>query len=141
MESPTIYLIAADAMLLLHILFVSFVVFGLVLIFVGKLRTWHWVRNPWFRLLHLVAISVVMIQSWFGVICPFTTFELALRSRAGDAVYAGSFIGHWLEELLYFQLPPWVFVTCYSLFAVIVAVSWLWIRPRSFNAVNSGKKP
>ena len=132
MDSSTIFQLAADMILLLHVLFVSFVVIGLVLILVGKLRAWHWVRNPWFRLLHLVAISVVMAQAWFGIICPFTTIEMVLRSHAGDAVYSGSFIAHWLDELLYFQSPPWVFVVCYTIFGVIVAVSWFWIRPRSF---------
>ncbi|MCK4674720.1 MAG: DUF2784 domain-containing protein [Gammaproteobacteria bacterium] len=133
MDSSTIFLLAADVILLLHVLFVAFVVFGLLLIFVGKVRVWRWVRNPWFRLMHLLAISVVVMQSWLGVLCPLTTFEMALRSRTADTVYAGAFITHWLEKLLYFQLPPWVFVVCYTIFGVIVIVSWFWIRPRSFN--------
>jgi hypothetical protein len=132
MDSSTILLFAADAILLLHVLFVSFVVFGLLLIFIGKLRLWSWVRNPWFRLLHLAAISVVVLQSWFGILCPLTLFEMNLRFRAGDTVYSGSFISHWLGEFLYYQLPPWVFVVCYTIFGVIVAASWFWVRPRSF---------
>lgn len=133
MDSSTIFLIAADAVLLLHILFVAFVVFGLLLIFAGKLRGWSWVRNPWFRLAHLIAISVVVILSWFGIICPLTTIEMTLRSRGGGAVYPGAFISHWLETLLYYQLPAWVFVVCYMIFGVIVAASWFWIRPRRFR--------
>ena len=133
MDSSTIFLLAADVILLLHVLFVVFVVFGLLLIFVGKVRVWRWIRNPWFRLMHLVAISVVVVQSWLGVVCPLTTFEMALRSRAADTVYSGSFVAYWFEKLLYFQLPPWVFVVCYMIFGVIVGASWFWIRPRSFN--------
>jgi len=133
MDSSTIYLIAADAVLLLHILLAAFIVIGLLLIFAGKLRRWSWVRNPWFRLTHLIAISIVVIQSWFGIICPLTTIEMTLRSRGGGAVYPGSFISHWLETLLYYQLPAWVFVVCYMIFGVIVAASWFWIRPRRFR--------
>jgi len=133
MDSSTIYLIAADAVLLLHILLAAFIVIGLLLIFAGKLRRWSWVRNPWFRLTHLIAISIVVIQSWFGIICSLTTIEMTLRSRGGGAVYPGSFISHWLETLLYYQLPAWVFVVCYMIFGVIVAASWFWIRPRRFR--------
>ena len=132
MDSPTIFLLAADVILLLHVLFVAFVVIGLVLIFVGKVRDWSWIRNPWFRLIHLSAITVVVIQSWFGLICPLTTIEMALRSRAGDTVYSGSFISHWLENILYYQIPPWIFAVSYMAFAAVVVASWYWIRPRRF---------
>ena len=132
MDSSTLLLLAADVVLLLHVLFVAFVVIGLLLIVAGKIRLWSWVRNPWFRLMHLVAIAVVIVQSWFGVICPLTTVEMALRSRAGDTVYSGSFISYWLEKLLYYQLPAWVFVVCYMAFGAVVIASWFWIRPRRF---------
>lgn len=130
MDSSTLFLLAADAVLLLHLLFVAFVVIGLVLIFVGKARRWSWVRNLWFRVTHLLAIALVAVQSWFGVICPLTTFEMALRSRAGDAVYTGSFMSHWLETILYYQAPPWAFAVCYTVIGVVVIGSWFWVSPR-----------
>lgn len=132
MDSSMVFLLAADVILLLHVLFVIFVVLGMVLIFIGKVRLWSWVLNPWFRLTHLAAIAVVVVQSWLGLICPFTTIEMTLRSRAGDTVYSGSFIAHWLESILYYQLQPWVFVVCYMAFAAVVVASWFWIRPRGF---------
>lgn len=133
MGSSTLFLLAADAVLLLHVLFVLFVLIGLLLVFVGKFRCWQWIRNPWFRVLHLAAITIVVAQSWLGILCPLTTIEMVFRERAGDAVYSGSFISHWFEELLYYQLPSWVFVVCYTIFGVIVVTSWFWIRPRSFR--------
>jgi len=48
MNSPVLYALAADALLVLHVLFVVFVVLGLVAIFVGKFLSWRWVRNHWF---------------------------------------------------------------------------------------------
>ncbi|MDH5712051.1 MAG: DUF2784 domain-containing protein [Gammaproteobacteria bacterium] len=133
MDVSTIFLMAADAVLLLHVLFVAFIVLGLLLIFAGKAYAWSWVRNPWFRMIHLAAIAVVVVQSWFGVICPLTTVEMALRAKAGEAVYSGSFVSHWLENLLYYQLPPWVFIVCYMMFAALAAASWFWVRPRRFD--------
>lgn len=133
MESTAFFLLAADAVLFLHVFVVAFVVFGLVFIFTGKVRNWSWVRNPWFRLMHLLAIGVIAIQSWFGVICPLTDIEMALRLRAGDATYTGSFISHWLDALLYYQAPEWVFAVCYTAFGAVVAGGWIWVRPRSFS--------
>ncbi len=132
MESETFYLLLADLLLLIHVLFVAFVVFGLLLIIIGKFLSWTWVRNPWFRWAHLSSIGVVVVQSWFGVICFLTNWEMVFRERAGDVTYAGSFISHWLQELLYYQAPMWVFAVCYTVFGVLVLWSWFWVRPRSF---------
>ncbi|WP_237057482.1 DUF2784 domain-containing protein [Microbulbifer sediminum] len=133
MEPQLLYRIAADLVLFLHVLFVAFVVSGLLLILAGKLRGWSWVRNPRFRLAHLLAIAVVVLQAWLGEICPLTTWEMALRERAGEATYSGSFIAHWLESILYYRAPAWVFALCYTLFGMLVLLSWFWVRPRPFR--------
>ena len=128
-DAPKLFLIAADLVLTLHVLFVAFVIVGLILIFVGWPGNWRWVRNRRFRILHLVAISVVVIQSWVGVLCPLTKIEMALRQRAGDTTYSGAFIAHWLENILYYRAPAWVFVVCYTMFGALVVASWYWVRP------------
>lgn len=132
METSTLFLLAADAILVIHLLFVVFVIAGLVMIFIGKVLSWRWVRNPWFRLLHLIAIGVVVTQSWFGVVCPLTTLEMSLRSKAGDSVYVGTFVSHWMDSILYFQAPWWVFAVCYTAFGVMVVGSLFWVAPRRF---------
>lgn len=128
--TPTAHRLLADAVLAVHVGFVAFVVVGLVLVFAGGALGWRWVHNRRFRILHLAAIAVVVAQAWLGVVCPLTTLEMALRRRAGDAAYAGSFIAHWMEELLYFDAPAWVFTVAYTLFGLIVVASWWWVRPR-----------
>jgi hypothetical protein len=133
MDTSTFFLLAADAVLLLHVFFVFFIVIGLVLILVGKACRWSWVRNPWFRVTHLLAIIVVVVQSWLGALCPLTSIENALRLRASDTVYSGTFISHWLEIILYYQAPPWAFVVCYTVFGAVVIGSWFWVSPRRFN--------
>lgn len=130
METSTLALFAADAVLLLHVLFVVFVIAGLLLILLGNALAWSWVRNWWFRITHLAAIVVVVLQAWLGVICPLTTLEMALRREAGDATYAGTFISHWLESILYYQAPAWVFAVSYTAFAALVVLSWFWVRPK-----------
>ena len=132
--SPALYRILADAVLITHVAFVAFVVLGLLVILAGGACGWRWVRNPWFRAFHLAGISLVVAQAWFGVLCPLTTFEMALRERAGDSTYEGSFIAHWLQALLYYEAPWWAFTLVYTLFGLAVAVSWWKVRPRPFRA-------
>jgi len=133
MEPSSYFLLIANVTLLLHVLIVMFVVFGLILIFIGKFRQWLWVRHPWFRLIHVLVITVVVFQSWLGFICPLTTIEMTFRAHANVTVYEGSFIAHWLQTILYYQAPPSVFIVGYTVFAIAVIISWFWVKPRSFT--------
>ena len=128
------YQLAADLVLGAHFAFVLFVVLGLVLILLGGVLRWRWVTNPLFRLIHVGAIVYVAIQSWLGKICPLTVWEMNLRRHAQEAAYEGSFIGHWLGVLLYWDLPAWVFNVVYSLFALAVLGAWYRVRPRGFSS-------
>lgn len=123
----------ADAVLVLHAAFVAFVVCGLAAILLGGVLGWRAVRDPLFRTLHFAAIGIVVAQAWAGLTCPLTTLEDALRAAAGDATYSGAFVAHWIERLLYWQLPPWVFVVGYTLFGAAVAAGWWWVPPRRFS--------
>ena len=58
-----VYRLAADLILVLHTGIVLFIVVGLALIIAGGLRGWSWVRSPVFRLAHLAAIAVVVLQA------------------------------------------------------------------------------
>ena len=133
MDPTMMFRLAADIILLLHVSFVLFVVIGLILIFIGKFGRWAWIRNFWFRLAHLVAIGFVVIQSWFGVICPLTTLEMALRAQAGRVTYRSTFVSHWLETLLYYEAPAWAFAVSYTIFGILVVGSWFWVHPRRPN--------
>ena len=111
-----------------------FVVGGLVLIVVGNLLGWRWVNALWFRLLHLATIAIVVAEAWLDITCPLTTLEMWLRSQADAAVaarYSESFVGHWLQRLLFYSAPPWVFVLTYTVFGAFVVAVWLRFPPES----------
>lgn len=131
MNSPLPYQLLADTVLALHVAIVVFVVGGLVLVVAGNLRRWRWVNQLWFRVAHLAAIAVVVAESWFGMVCPLTTWEMWLRAKAGASTYGGSFIEYWLQRLLYYDAPGWVFALGYSLFGLIVAATWWYFPPVS----------
>lgn len=122
--------LVADAVLVIHALFVVFVVGGQFAVLVGWARGWRWVRNIWFRFVHLAVIAYIVIQTWLGALCPLTVWESRLRDAAGQSEYGESFIGYWLGELLFVDLPWWVFIAVYTAFGVVVAVSWVHFPPR-----------
>lgn len=130
------YQFLADVVLITHVAIVVFVVAGLVFIIVGNLRAWRLANALWFRLLHLVAIVVVVVQAWLGEVCPLTTFEMWLRTKARETTYSGSFIEHWLSQLLYYAAPSWVFTLVYTLFGLAVLAAWRYFPPRSKKKRN-----
>ena len=123
------YRLLADAILVLHVGVVVFVVAGLLLIIVGNRLGWRRVNGWWFRIAHLSVIGIVVLQAWLGRLCPLTTLESWLRVRAGDAAYTQSFIEHWLQRLLYYEAPLWVFALAYTLFALLVIAVWIRYPP------------
>jgi hypothetical protein len=119
----------ADAIGITHGLFVLFVVGGQALILAGWGLGWRWTRNMLFRALHLAAIGFVVIQQWLGELCPLTVWESALRRQAGAEGYRAGFIADWLDRLLYFSAPTWVFTVVYTLFAALVVASFVLYKP------------
>lgn len=124
------YRFFADAVLVVHLGVIVFVIGGLLLILAGNALRWRWVNGLWYRLVHLLAIAFVAIQAWLGANCPLTTLESWLRVRAGSAGYGKSFIEHWVQWLVYYEAPPWVFALAYTLFALLVLACWWRFPPR-----------
>ena len=125
-----LYRFAADVIVVFHLGYATFIVAGLALILVGALRRWQWVRNFWFRMMHLLAILIVVAESWFGVTCPLTTWEKALRERAGQATYHGDFLANLAHELLFVEWGPLAFTVCYTLFGLAVLATLAFAPPR-----------
>jgi hypothetical protein len=117
-------LLLADLVLIVHFLFVAFVVGGFALILAGAIMRWRWIRSLRFRVAHLLAIAFVAVESIAGVMCPLTAWEDALRGRDSDL----GFIARWVHGIMFYDLAPWVFTTAYVGFALLVAVTW-WLVP------------
>ena len=88
-----IWRILADLLVILHLAFAAFVIFG------GFLA-WKWRRTAW---AHLPALGWGFWVETSGQICPLTPLEIHLRSLAGEAGYQGGFLNHYVVTLLY---PP-----------------------------------
>jgi hypothetical protein len=120
--------VLADFVLLFHAAYVGYVVLGLVAIVLGIALGWNWVRNFWFRLTHLGAIALVAAESIVGLACPLTTLENTLRQAAGQRGYAGG-IARWVQPLIFFDFPPWMFMVAYTVFGLLVAVVFYFAPP------------
>ena len=124
------YQLLADVVLLTHFAVVLFVVLGLPAILIGHRLGWRWTHRPAWRYLHLAAIAVVVAQAWLGQYCFLTHWESSLRIKAGQTGYEVSFIEHWVQRVLYFDAPLWVFACLYSVFGALVAWAWWRYPPR-----------
>jgi hypothetical protein len=129
MEMSKVHSLMADVILVIHFLFIAFVLVGQACIVIGYFRSWHWVRRLMFRVCHILAIAVVVAQAWANQLCPLTLWENALRETAGGRPYAETFVQHWVGRLVYYDAPQWFFTVAYSLFGAVVLFSWVWVRP------------
>jgi hypothetical protein len=99
------FAVLADVVVLIHLVVVLFITAGLPLIYLGAALGWTWVRDWRWRILHLVAIAFVAAQSLFGIACPLTIWEDALRGRKPNV----GFIEGWIDGILFYDLRAWVF--------------------------------
>ena len=87
------YRAAADLVVVVHLLFIGFVVGGVFL-------AWRWPRIIWG---HIPAVVYGALVEFAGFTCPLTLLENGLRRHAGEAGYRGGFIDHYLIAVIY---PP-----------------------------------
>lgn len=128
-KADKMHSLMADLILVIHFLFIVFVLGGQVCIVIGYFRNWHWVHHLAFRVCHILAIGIVIAQAWVNQLCPLTLWENALREVAGEPTYAKTFVQHWLGKLVYYDAPQWLFTVAYSLFGAVVLFSWFCVRP------------
>lgn len=122
----------ADLCGVVHLGYVSFVVIGQLLIFAGIAMRWQWIRNPWFRGIHLAMIVVVALEAVIDFQCPITAWENQLRTLAGQPPRGDSYIASLVHDLMYWDLPynhP-AFQWSYYGFAALVAATFVVAPPR-----------
>jgi hypothetical protein len=120
----------ADIILYIHFGIVVFIVGGFVLIIAGFFWNASWIRNWWFRLLHLAAIAFVAVQSLCGRACSLTTIESELREAAGQVSYERSFVATWVSRILYWDFSDRFFTILYVMLALLALVLFILLRPK-----------
>lgn len=116
----------ADALVVLHLGFIVFVV-------VGGVAVLRWPRLAW---LHLPAVAWAIFVEATASICPLTPIENRWRQQAGDAGYAGSFVEHYLLPIVYPAglTPRGQFVLAFAVAVINLVVYALVLRRRRARA-------
>jgi len=123
----------ADLVLWLHLAYVAFVASGYFLIPLGAWLGWGWVRNRWYRRLHVAGIGIVALEALVGVVCPLTWLENALRGQQDGL----TFMGRLAEALLYSSYPLWVYTVLYVAALTLALYLYRRIPPRARDQGNS----
>jgi hypothetical protein len=118
--------VAALSILALHLAIIAFNVAGCVLVPIGVWFRWRWVREFWWRLAHLLSLALVALQALMGRACFLTIWQ----GDASGASHVQPLIAGWINRLIYWPLPLWVFADAYAaVFAYVIAL-WIFVRPR-----------
>jgi hypothetical protein len=91
---------AADLTVLVHFLFIVFVIFGALLV----------ARLPKLKPVHWAALAYGLLVEVFNWYCPLTLLEQWLRRAGGEQGYEHSFLVHYLDALIYWDVPQWVLI-------------------------------
>lgn len=108
----------AETVLAVHVLVILFNVAGLVLIPLGAWLGWRVVRIAWLRLLHLALLAVVAAQAVAGRACILTIWQQNLLGRYQPPQ---PLIMHWVDRLIYWNLPMVFFQILYCAVFLYVA--------------------
>lgn len=121
--------VAATLILLVHFAVVAFNVFGLIAVPIGRLFGWEFVRGFWWRFAHVLSLAAVALQAVLGRACFLTIWENALRTDAGPSDVP-PMIASWINSVLYWPLPLWVFAAGYVGVLLYALMLWRWVPPR-----------
>lgn len=114
-----IYRILADFVVLIHFLWIVFLIFGA---FLGR-------KYKVIKYFHLGGLGFAFLIQIFGWYCPLTHLEVWLRSKQEPSMaYSGSFIIHYVEKIVYMEIPNWII---FLLTIVISVVSFLIYRSKT----------
>jgi len=124
-----LYLFLADVIAIIHLGYVAFVILGFILIILGIILKWKWIKNLPFRITHLLAILGVACEALLGVNCPLTVLEFKLRYASNLSEEKVSFIGTIVGSLLFYNAPGWLFTIIYAAFAIVVLITFIIAPP------------
>jgi hypothetical protein len=122
------YRILADAVLVMHLAFILFVVAGGLLVLRSRRVAW----------LHLPAVAWGALIEFMGWICPLTPLEVWARSQAGETGYTGGFVEHYLLPVVYPEaLTRDVQIALGSLVLIVNVCVYAWIVGRRTRGTAS----
>ena len=113
----------AATILAVHVLIIVFNITGLVLVPVGALCRWRFVRAPLLRLAHIASLGITALQAALGKACFLTVWQDQASGQTGEPE---PLIVRWVNGLVYWPIPLHVFTAIYvAVLAYALALLWL----------------
>lgn len=119
----------ADIVLTLHFCVAFYVTFGLLVLPIGYMFDWNWTRNRKMRLTHISLVGFITLEALLGIACPLTQIESHLR----EIDFSQSFVGHWIAQLIYWDLPSYFFTVLYFSCSLWALLFWVIHPPVKIN--------
>ena len=116
----------ADIVLVIHFCIVVFITSGFFLIPIGYTANWDWTSNVKLRISHCGMMVFVALETFLGITCPLTFLENILRG----ITQSESFIGYWIQQLIYWDLPTHIFFILYCIFLGWTLLMWRIFPPK-----------
>jgi len=121
----------ADIVTAVHLAVVLFMLGGMLLVPVGGVLGWSWVRSLPLRLTHLGIMGYIVFNAIRGELCFLTYWEMDLRQAAGQATREQwSFVGRLLHDILFVEVDQDLLHRIYIGLGVLVLGGLLLVPPR-----------
>jgi hypothetical protein len=126
---PDLLILLSQFVLAVHLVIIAFNVLGLIAIPLGAWAGWRFVRLRWLRLLHLACLGIVAVQAIVGAACFLTIWQSDLLQGAGETASRAPLIQRWVESVIFWQLPGWIFTALYLAIFAYTVVLWRLVPP------------
>jgi hypothetical protein len=124
------YSLLADIIVVIHLAYACFVLFGFIAIVIGAWLRWSWIKKLPFRIIHLICTVFVPLETILSMTCPLTTLENYFLKASGTSGYERSFIGNLAGKILFYDAPEWVFAVIYFALAIMVIFYFFRFPPK-----------
>ena len=115
----------SEIILLLHLLIFLFITLSFILIPIGYFQKWEWVKNKYYRSIHLILMGIISIETILGFMCPLTILENYFR----DDIKVDNKLTEIAHQILYWDLPNYQFIILYILSFSYLIFLWFFFKP------------
>jgi hypothetical protein len=122
--------VLVNLVIVVHLAYFVFVVGGFFCILIGARLGWKWIRNPWFRIAHLLSVFIVLVEDRLAVNCPLNVLESSLRSPGGEAAQAPAEPISVLDQLLHHTISERVLDALYWTLGPLLVLLLFLVRPK-----------
>lgn len=124
----------ATLALILHVVWVGFILIMIPCIAIGSRRNWVWISQFEIRFIHLGFATFIFLQTVFKIPCPLTLLENTFRSSQGERGYSeNGCVIDWFTRITGLQPSAALFDAFYVAMFLGVAFLYWAVPPRSFR--------